>query len=127
RGPPLHVVAVFPPPGAGEACPPASPDDCGVPINSPIEVRFDRFLLPNSVSRAAVSIFSGTIDNGLFLAPAYDVLERVVTLTPYGRLLPGVVYEVELTLPDTDPNGFGFRAFDGAPLEKGGVPLKWTF
>jgi hypothetical protein len=128
-GPPLHVVAAYPPSGAGEDCPAAAPDDCGVPIGSPIEVRLDRYVLPNSVSRSSISVFTGAIDNSLFVASTYDVLERVVTFRPqYGsQLTPGVVYQVVLTLPEEDPNGFGLRAFDGAPLEKGRVPLKWSF
>jgi hypothetical protein len=122
-------VAAFPPSGAGEDCPVGAPDDCGVPIGSPIELRFDRYVLPNTVSRRAISVYTGALDNSLFVAATYDVLERVVTFRPeYGPgLTPGVVYNVELTLPDHDPNGFGLRAFDGAPLEKGRVPLKWSF
>ena len=52
-----------------------------------------------------------------------------MTFTPqYGsQLTGGIVYQVEITLPEKDPNGFGLRAFDGVPLEKGRVPLKWTF
>ncbi len=100
-----------------------------MPIGSPIEVRFDRYVLPNSVSRRSISVFTGTIGNSLFVAASYDALERVVTFRPqYGsQLTPGVVYQVELTLPQKDPNGFGLRAFDGAPLQKGHVPLKWSF
>jgi hypothetical protein len=37
------------------------------------------------------------------------------------------VYQVEITLPDKDPHGLGLRAFDGVPLEKGPVPLTWSF
>lgn len=128
-GPPLHVVAAYPSSGEGEDCPVPAPDDCGVPIGSPIELRFDRYLLPNTVSRQSISVYTGSTDNALFLAASYDVLERVVTFRPeYGsQLTPGVVYQVELALPDEDPSGLGFHAFDGAPLEKGRVPLKWSF
>ncbi len=125
----MHVIAAFPESGAGEDCPLDAPDDCGVPIGTPIELRLDRYLLPSSVSRQAVTIFTGAPTNGLFVAPSYDVLERVVTFRPaYGsQLTPGVVYQVELTLPDQDMSGSGLRAFDGAPLEKGRIPLKWSF
>lgn len=44
-----------------------------------------------------------------------------------GQLLPDTVYQIELPLPEKDEFGFGFRAFDGAPLEKGPVRLKWSF
>jgi hypothetical protein len=131
-------VAIYPPDGAGEDCGSDPPDSCGVPTNGPIELRFDRYLLPKTASalafgtpnaRQSISLFSGTRGNGIFLAPAYDVLERVVRFTPSfgGQLLPDTVYQVELPLPEKDPEGFGFRAFDGAPLEKGPVPLKWSF
>ncbi|HVW29198.1 MAG TPA: hypothetical protein VHC69_27720 [Polyangiaceae bacterium] len=81
------------------------------------------------MSRNAISVFAGSTDNSLFFAATYDVVERVVAFrSEYGsELTPGVVYEVEITLPDKDPNGSGLRAFDGASLEKGPVPLKWTF
>jgi hypothetical protein len=100
-----------------------------VPTSGPIELRFDRYLLPKTVARQSISIFTGAAQNGIFLAPSYDVLERVVTFKQsYGsRLLPDVVYQVELPLPDEDEFGSGFRAFDGAPLEKGPVRLKWSF
>jgi hypothetical protein len=123
----VHVVAAFPAAGAGEDCPVNAPDDCGVPLGTPIELRFDRYLLPKTVGREALALYTGATANGIFLEPEYDVVERVVTFRPGSPLTPGVVYEADLTLPDEDPNGFGIRAFDGAPLEKAHVPLRWTF
>jgi hypothetical protein len=86
-------------------------------------------LLPKSANRQALSVYSGTPANGAFLSPRYDVLERVVTFRPaFGSLFtPGVVYEVKIVLPEDDPSGFGFRAFDGAPLERGHVSLTFSF
>ena len=106
-----------------------APNDCGIPVGSPIELRFDRYVLPSTISRSAISLYTGVPGNGIFLAPTYDVLERVVTFRPeYGsQLLPGVVYQVELTLPEKASGGSGLKAFDGAPLEKGHVPVKWSF
>jgi hypothetical protein len=40
--------------------------------------------------------------------------------------LPGVLYTVELVVP-TEDGAFGFRAFDGAPLAEGPVPLEFDF
>jgi hypothetical protein len=127
-GPALHAVAVYPADGQGEDCGPRPANDCGVPVDAPIEIRFDRYLLPKTASRQSITIFSGAEGNTIFLAPSYDVLERVVTYRgPYGQLAAGVVYQVELPLPDEDKDGFGFRAFDGAGLKKGRVPLTWSF
>ena len=106
-----------------------SRDDCGVPVDAPIEVRFDWYLLPKTATRQSLRVYSGTRANALLLLPTYDVVERVVSYRPgYGAALePGVLYEVEMPLPSTDPNGFGFQAFDGAPLEKGRIPLRFSF
>jgi hypothetical protein len=64
------------------------------------------------------------------LQPFYDVVERVVVFRAASglRLSPGRLYHVELVAPGDDPNAFGFRAFDGAPLAKeNAVPLKFSF
>jgi hypothetical protein len=100
-----------------------------VSVDGPIEVRFDRYLLPKTAVRQSILVYSGDRGNSVLLEPTYDVLERVVTYRPgFGaRLTPGIVYEVALTLPDEDPNGYGFRAFDGAPLVRGDVPLHFSF
>lgn len=66
----------------------------------------------------------------MFLQPEYDAVERVVAYRrPSGGTLErGVVYTLEIVPPDgDDPESFGFRAFDGAPLETGPAPLNVTF
>jgi hypothetical protein len=105
-----------------------SEDGCGVPVDTPIEVRFDRYLLPKTATRQSLRVFSGT-GVGAFLVPTYDVVERVVTYRPsYGSaLLPGLLYTVVLPRPDKDQQGYGFRAYDGAPLAPGTVPLRFSF
>jgi hypothetical protein len=102
-------------------CTPDSPRECGPPIDTPIELRFDRFLLPGTVNRQAFAIYTGEPGNrvGVSLGNAppvvYDVVERVVTIRLDGELFqPHTLYTVELATPDDD---YGFRAFDGAPLE----------
>jgi hypothetical protein len=104
---------------------------CGVPTNAAIELRFDRYLLPSTASRASIAVFTGRRSNSVFFDTNYDPLERVVTFRPsYGsKFLPGVVYEVQITVPDAAGSA-GFRAFDGAPLApyaKGGPLLTFVF
>lgn len=118
-------MATFPVAGDGTDCPPADPD-CGVSREADLEIRFDRFVLPSTATRQSVRFFSESLDDSLLLLPEYDVLERVLVYkTPL--LEPGVRYTVELLRPDVDDPDFGFRAFDGAPLEEGDVPLKFQF
>jgi hypothetical protein len=100
-----------------------------VPLDARVEVRFDRYLLPKTAVRQSLRVYSGGRNNALFLAPTYDPLERVVIFQPaYGAALqPGLLYQVSIVVPAQDPDGLGFRAFDGAPLEVGGVPLHFSF
>jgi hypothetical protein len=73
-------------------------------------------------------VYLGSPGNAVFFEPVYDVLERVVSLRPTAPLEPGVLYTVEVSAPESDPNGFGFAAFDGAPLsQQGPVPLRFQF
>ena len=128
RGARVRLLATYPKDGAGLSCTPDSPADCGVPLDAPIELRFDRFLLPSTVVRQ--SLRASTADSEVFLQPRYDAVERVVVLRVVngGIWLPGTRYIVRLKLPDDDPNGWGFRAFDGAPLAKDGrAPIEFTF
>lgn len=99
--------------------------------NTPIEIRFDRFLLPKTAVRQSIRLYTGARNSFVTLQPFYDTVERVVVyrVATGGALLGGVLYHVELVSPKADENGFGFRAFDGAPLstEENAVPLKWSF
>jgi hypothetical protein len=127
--PDLHAIATYPANGDGTECGVDAPDDCGVPPGTPIEIRFDRFLLPKTASLASIRAYSSGEAQSLYLMPTYDVVERVVTFRPaYGyRFLPGLLYQVVLFQPRKD-DGAGFRAFDGAPLaQEGSVPLRFSF
>lgn len=134
-GPPLHLVATWPADGAGLDCD-ASDPDCGVPLDSPIELRFDRYLLPATAVRQSLLVSTGQASCRLARPPApavcfepeYDVLERVVSfrLVPGAELLPGVLYTVELVVPG-DEQPYGFRAFDGASLLEASAPLRFSF
>ncbi|MCB9589791.1 MAG: Ig-like domain-containing protein [Polyangiaceae bacterium] len=127
RGPALHVVATFPAPGTGTDCQ-SAPNCEGVPLNTDIELRFDRYLDPASAIRQSVLLYSTTPDGAIFLQPEYDVIERVVRFRLFenDRLQPSTLYTFEFVTPTDDSSG-GFRAFDGAPIEAGDVPLKFNF
>ncbi len=123
--PDVSLIATHPVDGAGFECDGTS-DECGVPRNTKIELRFDRFLLPEAVSRQGVRVFTGSADDALFLTPTYDVVERVISYQPVNPLEPGVVYTVEVVAPN-DADSSGLRAFDGAPLGEAGLPLRFGF
>ena len=95
-------MATFPVDGTGAECDGNSPPDCGVPVDSPIELRFDRFLLPNTVNRQSLGVYSGR--STARLEVTYDPVERVVAFRPgYGStLVPGTLYEVDLPSPDQE-------------------------
>jgi hypothetical protein len=130
----LHVVESDPAPGAGLDCDP-SEAGCGVATNTTIRLRFDRFLLPESAVRQSLSVYLGVPSNPALagntllaeLSPRYDPASRSVNYAfPDGFLLkPRVVYTVLLPIY-TDEVPYGFRAFDGAPLE-GTEPLRFVF
>lgn len=117
---------MYPTPELGSDCTATSPDDCGVPLDATIQLRFDRYLLPSTAVRQSIKLYTGTEDVGVFLQGEYDVVERVLVFNPNGALKPGVLYTFELVVP-TDDDDFGFRAFDGQPLREGPVPLKFDF
>jgi hypothetical protein len=136
-GPPLHIVATYPEDLAGIDCPSADPT-CGVPIDAPLELRFDRFLLPTTAVRQSIVYYTGRSRNAVVqdprlpeLTPTYDPVERVVRFTlPQGAtLVPNALYTVEFPVagaPSTPPRdvpvlSWGFRAFDGAPLDEQGI------
>jgi hypothetical protein len=58
----------------------------------------------------------------------YDPIERVVEYRmPSGYALqPATLYELELIVADS-PESSGIRAFDGAPLAEGDIPLRGVF
>jgi hypothetical protein len=134
KGPPLRVVSTYPADGAGFDCAIDDPG-CGVPINTSIELRFDRFLLPTTAIRQSLAIYVGDDPSNLVpppgqfaqLTPRYDLVERVVSYElPSGTLLrSNTLYTVALSVPTPDED-FGFRAFDGAELDPD-TPLSVSF
>lgn len=133
---PLHVVATYPADGDGLDCATTDPA-CGVPVDTSIEIAFDRFVLPATAVRQSLSLSSGGAGScriagapspDVCFEPKYDVVERVVSfrLVPGARLLPGVLYTAELVMPG-DEQPFGFRAFDGASIAETDKPLRFSF
>jgi hypothetical protein len=132
HGPALHLIASYPADGQGEnapigaevTCDDPTPD-CPVPTNVVIQLRFDRFLLPNGLNWG-VSLYSGNPPaNGIGLRVEYDMIERVASYRPTRLLQPNTLYTVQLV---TYPNpGQGFWAFDRAPLEETELPLRFSF
>jgi hypothetical protein len=126
-GPDLHVVASLPSDGDGLGCSAGLDPECGVPINTPLEFRFDRHLLPSTAVRQSIAIQSGNDAEIDLLEPHYDLVERVLRYTLPG-LREAARYSVHLPVPDEHQYGFGFRAFDQAGLSRtGSAPLAFSF
>lgn len=130
-GPPVRLLALYPSDGEGVDCDTSAAESCGVATNATITLRFDRFLNPATVNRQAIRVFTGDPGGGAALPPfdvAYDPVERVVEFkVPAGYgYAPRALYRLELLVP-TDADPAGIRAFDGAPLAAGEVPLSASF
>lgn len=127
----LHVIGLYPEPGAGLDCAADAADDCGVPRNAPFEIRFDRPLLPRTAVRQSIAVYpAGAPGAGVFFQPVYDPLERVVTFAPDGTANweAGLVYEVLIHVPKEGVRDSGFLSYDGALLAKdGSLPLEFAF
>jgi hypothetical protein len=82
---------------------------------TPIELAFDRLLLPSSVTRQTFQL-QDLAGNFLQPVPSYDPVSRVVRLCISG-LQPDQSYRVTIAAPGDggDPNGL--RAIDGALLD----------
>lgn len=127
EGPELRLRFVFPRPDEGIDCDVTAEPNCGASTDHPVRLGFDRFLLPASAARQALSLEVGDAGLWFFSAPLLDPVTRTVAFTPQSGLLSGVIVTVRLTDPKTDPNGWGFRAFDGAPIALDSVPSPYLF
>jgi hypothetical protein len=125
-GPPVHLIGAFPPDGCGIGEDP----DCTVPTNVALTLRFDRFLNPVSAIRQSLRVYAGDPAVGVPFSydVVYDPIERVVEyrVPPGGAYKPHTLYVVELFVAEA-PSDPGFRAFDGAPLAAGELPLRFSF
>ncbi len=124
---PLRLRTVEPEPGQGLDCDLREESGCGVPVDVAPTFGFDRWLLPRSVARQALVLSAGSADFWIFGEPEYDIIERRVRLVPTGLLLAGTTYRIELLLHDSNPYGYGFRAYDGGSLELGDWPRDFVF
>lgn len=129
-GPALHIISITPEPEQGFECEPGERDSCGVPINATLRVRFDRYLDPSTANRQGIRVYTGDpeVSPVIPFLVRYDPLERVVTYAmPEGfSFAESTLYRVEFPVPE-EPDDFGFRAYDGAALEEGSVPLEFGF
>jgi hypothetical protein len=125
-GPDVHVVDMFP----GDGCGSGVREGCAVPTNATITLRVDRFLDPSTVNRQAITVYTGDPATGspFTYQVVYDPVERVVEfrLGESPLYLPHTLYQFELEVPKA-AGDYGIRAFDGAPLAPGDVPLRGSF
>ncbi len=110
---PLGITALDPSPAQGLNC---DGGDCGFAPDAPIRVKFDRWLLPTTAVRQSISLYTEGTQLGVFLMPDYDVTARVLGYRADTPLSPGTVYILQFSDADKDPNGFGFRSYDGDSL-----------
>jgi hypothetical protein len=92
--------------------------DRTLPSDAPIQLQFDRMLLPSTVNRQAIALLDA--NNGQLLpSVTYDPVARIVTLAPQANdawLLPDQPYKVVLHVARTDDDPYGLRAIDRAGL-----------
>ena len=98
--------------------------DPSIPADGFIQLAFDRYLLPDTITRQSWLILDANHQplTTLGLKTTYDPIARTVTLSgPDGPgkpwLLPSQVYHLLLPIPPDDvTDQSGFRAIDRAPL-----------
>jgi hypothetical protein len=84
-----------------------------------VRLEVDRPLLPSTVIRQNIRVYTGTAENPApFVTPRYDLLTRAVTFDFARALEPKTLYEVELG---------ALRAFDGASLADEDATARWSF
>jgi hypothetical protein len=93
--------------------------------NDAIRLRFDRYLLPSTITRQS---FVLTEQNGAPIDASivtFDPVSLTVTLRRDPKNASWVKvnqpYRLHLAHPDDNPQGFGLRAIDGAPINPNGV------
>jgi hypothetical protein len=104
-----------------------------MPEDGVVQIAFDRYLLPRSVTRQSVNIY-GADGKPLAVDQApnvlYDPVARAVTLTrpaldrPW--LTPGVPYKLHFSIPKDETDISGLRAIDGATVDPN-QPLDYSF
>ncbi|MCA9588024.1 MAG: hypothetical protein KC657_22025 [Myxococcales bacterium] len=96
-----------------------------MPADGVVQIAFDRYLLPRSITRQAVTLVDGNdqvVAPGLAPKVTYDPIARTVTLSspnPPGQpwLTEGQFYKVRLEIAPGEDDDRGLRAIDRAPLD----------
>jgi hypothetical protein len=89
-----------------------------LPAGQPIELAFDRLLLPITVTRQSFTLVDQAMPtNGILFSIAYDPVARVVTINPLTALSANHSYVLSMISPThpTDPSGL--HAIDGATMD----------
>lgn len=110
HGPFVHVVGVNVGPGRP------------MPEDGVIQIAFDRYLLPSTVTRQSIAIVDASnrsVATSQLPVVTYDPIARTATLAPPTRpwLTKGQVYKLFLGVPDDDSDLGGVRAIDRATLD----------
>lgn len=116
RGDCLTIIASEPEAAEGLDCQLDSGTACGLPAGGPLRLKFDRWLLPTTATRQSLTMNTSGTGLGVMLRPSYDVASRTIDYDFDTPLPGGVVFNLRLLDADQDPNGFGFRGFDGLSL-----------
>ena len=90
-----------------------SPDQ-PLALGAPIEIAFDRLLLPSSVTRQGLTL-QDLFGNYQEPAPSYDPVARVVRMC--APLQPDQTYKLTIVSPQSASDPDGLRAIDGALLD----------
>jgi hypothetical protein len=90
-----------------------------LPAGEPIELAFDRLLLPISVTRQSfLLVDEADTSTAITFSIAYDPVARVVTLNP---ILPPLAeshtYQLSISSPSDPTNSSGIHAIDGATMD----------
>jgi hypothetical protein len=96
-----------------------------MPADGVVQLAFDRYLLPRSITRQAVTLVDGNdqvVAPGLAPKVTYDPIARTVTLSspnPPGQpwLTEGQFYKVRLEIAPGEDDDRGLRAIDRATLD----------
>ncbi len=93
-----------------------------MPEDGVIQIAFDRYLLPSTVTRQSIAIVDASnrsVATNQLPVVTYDPIARTATLAPPTRpwLTKGQVYKLFLGVPDDDSDLGGVRAIDRATLD----------
>lgn len=93
-----------------------------MPEDGAIQIAFDRYLLPSTVTRQSIALVDGSnrpLATNQLPVVTYDPIARTATLAPPSQpwLTKGQVYKLYLGVPEDDSDLGGVRAIDRATLD----------